>query len=495
MSRGGRKQSIRTKLVQVFVFVFTVVFTVNGYLYFNLNRTIREIDNVYGSNIQLNEMSATLEKVQEMLYQYLDTKGSDFLESYYTYEQEYRNMAEKLNTTVVSNPTKLAEKNIYNMSESYFERTNDAIEAKRGRNVTGYKEAYESTERLYKFLQTSISSMNTTTFLHNSQNYSILRASLNSLLLISITLLFVVMAIAAIWMIFMTRSITEPLIELARAANEIARGNMQVDFPLVNTGDEVETVAKACNKMIISIRKHIKETKDNYERENKLLENELIMKNDLKEAQLKYLQAQINPHFLFNTLNAGAQLAMLEGAEKTCIFIQNMADFFRYNVRKIDSDTTLKEELDLVDSYIYVLNVRFSGDIHYAKMIDERLMYTMMPSMILQPIIENSVNHGIKEMEGKGKIKVSVYSEGENVCIKIEDNGKGIDPQIISGIMSAEKIHGKTQGGFEGIGLDNVISRMRHYYNTDHVIDICRKQCRGTQVILYVPKGGKMQYD
>jgi sensor histidine kinase YesM len=404
-------------------------------------------------------------------------------------------MAEKLNTTVISNPTKLAEKNIYNMSQSYFEKTNDAIEAKRGRNVTGYKEAYESTERLYEFLQSSINSMNTTTFLHNSQNYSLLRSSLNSLLLVSMILLFAVVIIATLWMIFMTRSITEPLIELAGAANEIARGNMQVDFPLVNTKDEVETVAKACNKMITSIRKHIKETKDNYERENKLLENELIIKNDLKEAQLKYLQAQINPHFLFNTLNAGAQLAMLEGAEKTCIFIQNMADFFRYNVRKIDSDTTLKEELDLVDSYIYILNVRFSGDIHYDKMIDERLLDIVMPSMILQPIIENSVNHGIKGMEGKGKIKVSVYSEREKVCIKIEDNGKGIDPLIASGIMSGEKMHDKTQGGFEGIGLDNVISRMKHYYNTDHVVDIGRNQCGGTQVILFVPKKGEVQYD
>ena len=75
-----------------------------------------------------------------------------------------------------------------------------------------------------------------------------------------------------------------------------------------------------------------------------------MMERHLKDAQLKSLQAQINPHFLFNTLNAGAQLAMMEGAEKTCLFVGNMADFFRYNVKKINQEATLREELELVDS-------------------------------------------------------------------------------------------------------------------------------------------------
>ena len=160
-------------------------------------------------------------------------------------------------------------------------------------------------------------------------------------------------------------------------------------------------MAKACNKMMNSIRDYIRQTKENYERESRLIENELIMKNDLKEAQLKYLQAQINPHFLFNSLNAAAQLAMMEGAENTCLFVQNMADFFRYNVRKMEKDTTLKEELELVDNYIYILNVRFAGEIHYTKQIDERVTGTMMPSMILQPLIENAIIHGIFETPAK----------------------------------------------------------------------------------------------
>lgn len=90
-------------------------------------------------------------------------------------------------------------------------------------------------------------------------------------------------------------------------------------------------------------------------------EKELLMETHLKDAQLKYLQAQINPHFLFNSLNAGAQLAMMESADRTYDYIQNMAAFFRYNIKKDHDEVTLEEEIRLVDNYIYILNVRFSG--------------------------------------------------------------------------------------------------------------------------------------
>ena len=196
-------------------------------------------------------------------------------------------------------------------------------------------------------------SLNTSVFLENSQNYSVLRSTLNYVVGFSMFLLTVSMLVALVWIVMMTRTITRPLIKLAEAANTIAKGGLEVDFPIIDTGDEISTVAKACNKMMNSIRDYIRQTKENYERESRLIENELSMKNDLKEAQLKYLQAQINPHFLFNSLNAAAQLAMMEGAENTCLFVQNMADFFRYNVRKMEKDTTLKEELEPV-SYTHL---------------------------------------------------------------------------------------------------------------------------------------------
>lgn len=153
--------------------------------------------------------------------------------------------------------------------------------------------------------------------------------------------------------------------------------------------------------MIASIRTYIRQTKESMEKEQKMMERELLMETHLKDAQLRYLQAQINPHFLFNSLNAGAQLAMMEDAEQTSIFIEKMADFFRYNVRKNGGRALLEEELEAVDNYVYILNVRFAGDIHFEKMIDPCIENTELPSMILQPIVENAVNTEFEMCRGR----------------------------------------------------------------------------------------------
>ena len=490
-----RQKSIRVKLVEIFLIVSVTVFVIVIFIYYNLNRTIGEIDTVYNSNIQFNDLSANVNNIQDSLYQYLNTKSSDSLEDYYRYTQDYQDLLEGLNQDTVSGSQELAEKNIYNLSQTYLDLTDNAVEKKRGRDAQGVRKTYEQTEEIYGYIRANINSVNTSAFITNAQSYSSLRVVLSYMTAFSICILFAVMAVAVGWIVIMTRSITRPLIELANSATEIARGNMEVDFPIVETGDEVSAVAKACNKMIESIRNYIEETKRNYERENELAANELRMKNDLNEAQLKYLQAQINPHFLFNSLNAGAQLAMMEGAEKACMFIQNMADFFRYNVRKMEKDVTLQEELQLVDNYIYILNVRFAGDIHYTAQIDERLLGASMPSMILQPIIENSVNHGIREKEGEGHIRLHVWADENDICIEIDDDGIGIDPAIARKIMSGESAHSLSGRDSEGIGLDNVIKRLRSYYGREDVFEIKPGEEGGTMVTLFIPKTGRRGTD
>lgn len=158
-------------------------------------------------------------------------------------------------------------------------------------------------------------------------------------------------------------------------------------YPGILTGDEVESLSKAFDKMMGSIREYVEAQRLSMEKENEMRENELKTQTLLKDAQLKYLQSQINPHFLFNTLNAGMQLAMIEDADKTALFIENMAEFFRYNLSRINEDATLADEIQLVDHYIYILNVRFAGDIHYKKEIEPGLENVLVPSMILQPLV------------------------------------------------------------------------------------------------------------
>ena len=113
---------------------------------------------------------------------------------------------------------------------------------------------------------------------------------------------------------------------------------------------------------------------------------------------------------------------------------------------------------------------------------------TMMPSMILQPLIENAVNHGIRELQGEGKIHLSVYSDDSMVCVKVEDNGVGIEPEVIEKIMRGESAHSHSQRDSAGIGMDNVINRLKRYYNMEHVIEIRRREERGTEVVIYLKR-------
>ena len=241
--------------------------------------------------------------------------------------------------------------------------------------------------------------------------------------------------------------------------------------------------------MVVSIRQYIERLRQSMEIQQSLKEKELMMEAHLKDAQLKYLQAQINPHFLFNTLNAGAQLAMMEEADRTYDYVQNVAEFFRYNVKKGNETVTVREEIELVDNYIYILNVRFSGEIHYKKQIDEGVLSVRMPGMILQPIVENCINHGIREMEGRGKIWLSVYQEDDFVCISVKDNGRGISTENIEKILNGSYRQEKHPGSSNGIGMDNVIARLKLYSEMDDVMSIYSEgKDMGTEFVIYLKK-------
>jgi sensor histidine kinase YesM len=495
MKLKKKKGSIRRRLVMVFAFSSTVVFLANMFMYYNINKSIGTIDEVYNSNVGLNDLLDSLTDVQDYVYEYLNTLSTESLENYYRSEQKYRDLSSELNGKIIDNDMILMQKNIKNMSETYLTIVDDTVDAKRGRNVEKYLVYYEKATVMYDYIRTYINSLNNEQFKYNSDNYELLQMSLRVLEIISTVVLLVITTFNVILIIIVTRSITGPLMRLTRAAYEVAGGNFEVDLVHVDSSDEVEIVTKAFNTMIVNIHQYIIKTTESMELENRMIEKDLMMTNHLKDAQLKYLQAQINPHFLFNTLNAGAQLAMMEGADKTCLFIENMADFFRFNMKSIDQDSTLRDEIKLVDSYIYILNVRFSGGIHFYKDIDETLLNMRVPSMILQPVVENSVNYGIREIEYEGEIHMTVYLEGENINITIVDNGSGMDQSTIEKIMTSKledraSLKERTVSkDSNGIGLGNVINRLRLYYDKEDVFEIeSEGRNKGTKVTIHIPR-------
>ena len=208
----------------------------------------------------------------------------------------------------------------------------------------------------------------------------------------------------------------------------------------------------------------------------------------LREAQLKALEAQINPHFLFNSLNAGAQLAMMGDADNTGIFLEKMADFFRYNVRKMEEDAMLWEEIGAVDNYIYILNVRFAGDITYIKEVDEGIDNIRIPSMILQPLVENAVQHGIHDCMETGWIRMEIHRNGEMLDVTVSDNGAGMTEEMIARVMAGRADQNEEDRFSTGIAVRNVIDRLQLYYKEENLFTIeSDGPGKGTRVHIILP--------
>ena len=482
------KESIQSRLSAVMVMVLVFVVCVNFFIFEQIHTGVDRIDAVFSSNTAINDLSETLTRLESTVYEYLNTKGSKALENYYRYEQEYRQLLDELNNRNVDSEVKMLEKNIRQMSESYLSQTSETVQAKRGRNIEKYKSSYEKEQKLYEYINSYIYKLNNLRFRMNSANYQLLLSSMDVLYRMSLVVILIVAAVGVAITLLVVRSMIRPLTQLSNTAHEVAMGNLNVPVLPVVSEDEVGVVTRGFNQMLDSIRLNIRQQRESMEQQAQMKERELLMENHLKEAQLKYLQAQINPHFLFNCLNAGAQLAMLEDAERTGVFLEKMADFFRYNVRKMEDDAMLWEEVDAVDNYIYILNVRFAGDITYIKDVDEGIGDFRIPSMILQPLVENAVQHGIHDCMETGQIKMSIHKAGDALEITVSDNGAGMTEEMIQAVMNG-KARNKGEDRYStGIAVGNVIDRLELYYKRKNLLSIeSEGPGKGTKVRIHLP--------
>ncbi len=484
-----KRASISTKMIVLLIFTSVMTLVINVMMFLNINQVLVQIEQVYATNVQLNEMTEELDKVHSEMLEYLKTRDSNVLQEYYISQQNLSEQLVKVQEETMDRQTSVLKNNIYYLGKNYLKVSEEAVKAKRGRDVQTYGERYEKAGKIKEYLNGYISSLNNIQFQGNSNNYLLLQNSLYYMEVVGTIMFFVVVLCDTIMVVMMTRRLTKPLKILSGRAKEVTTGDLSVDIPVFRTGDEVESLSKAFDKMMGSIREYVEAQRVSMEKENEMRENELKTQTLLKDAQLKYLQSQINPHFLFNTLNAGMQLAMIEDADKTALFIENMAEFFRYNLSRINEDATLADEIRLVDHYIYILNVRFAGDIHYKKEIEPGLENVLVPSMILQPLVENAVQYGIRGVEWEGWVTLRIWQEAGTVYIEVADNGRGMSQELIERVLRGENVKNRKNSKSNGIGVYNVLERLQMYYTTEDVLEIeSDGEGKGTRFTLKIPK-------
>ena len=211
-------------------------------------------------------------------------------------------------------------------------------------------------------------------------------------------------------------------------------------------------------------------------REKDVLEEKL--KTLAAQAELKTLRAQINPHFLFNSLNTVASLVSIDPA-KAEEAIERLADIFRYALSASDKEfVTLRDELDFIDAYLEIEKARFGDRLRVTADVPSKILDTTVPSLILQPLVENSVKHGFSE-NGEMRIEIAGYLDGDSVKVVIKDEGKGASEEIKLGIYT------------NGTGLRNINERLQKVYGEDYGLEIKGNEPRGTIAIVSIPKEKK----
>ncbi|MFX0560033.1 sensor histidine kinase [Tepidibacillus infernus] len=333
---------------------------------------------------------------------------------------------------------------------------------------------------------------------NGSAKYQLLTKNMSFISYLNLLLIISSLIINIFLAIFFTYRLTKPIIELSHSAERISKGDFDIEPVKIETNDEINLLVKAFNKMVVNIKSYIDDIKGQAEIENRLKEQEmqnLKMKSLLKDAELKSLQSQINPHFLFNTLNTAAQLAMLEGADKSSQFIDNMSELFRYKLRKLDQPVTLRDELANVKNYMYILKTRFGDRISFNIDIDETILEAKIPCTIIQPIVENAFIHGLEDIERNGEIYLSIKAKGNKIYIEVRDNGKGMNKKEIKAIVSDRS--NSSKGHVTGIGLQNVIDRLRLFFNIYDIEEVIKIESvidMGTSVILMIPNNKDVVY-
>lgn len=297
MRKKFRQLSLQAKMSSIFVLANLVVFAVTVILLLGINSMSSEIDKVYQGNLRLNEVSDALMAVQDSMTDYLNSKTSDSLEEFYRNEQTYSQLVQDMSDEVTGATFQRMERSIRHMSEEYLDLVSQTIEAKRGRNVEKYRVRYENATQMYEYINTYIYSLNNEQFRSNSENYSRLSAAFRNFEMVSVIALSIVIVVSVSIVVKLTGEIISPLKDLAVTADEVAGGNFDTELLQVQSEDEIGVVTGAFNQMLISIRQYLESLRESMEIRRSLMEKELLMEAHLKDAQLKYLQAQINPHF------------------------------------------------------------------------------------------------------------------------------------------------------------------------------------------------------
>jgi two-component system, sensor histidine kinase YesM len=276
--------------------------------------------------------------------------------------------------------------------------------------------------------------------------------------------LFVVIFISA----FISAEISKPIKKLEKSMKLVKEGRFDINLNITG-GDEVVQLSKAFNLMVSRIRE--------------LMEQIVHEQEEKRKSELNALQAQINPHFLYNTLDSIVWMAENGKSEDVITMVTALARLFRISISRGKNIITVGEEIEHARNYLIIQKIRYKNKFKFDIKTPDRVLQYKTLKLILQPIIENSIYHGIEYMVDEGLIKISADVIDGKLLFEVADNGLGMKPEVLKNVLLIEA---KDKQGY-GVGVKNVHGRIQLYYGKEYGLDIASEQEVGTIVRIWLP--------
>lgn len=253
--------------------------------------------------------------------------------------------------------------------------------------------------------------------------------------------LLILSGIAAVWVSYLlSKNISKPVNKLAQLMSSVEKGDMNVNFD-ISCDDEIGRLGLSFNKMVKEI--------------NRLIEEVYVKQYLIKDAEFRTLKAQVNPHFLYNTLESINWMAKMGDCQGVSKMVTTLGKFLRYSISSKGDIITVREDIEQINNYLKLQKMRYGEKFNAKIDIEEEIYDKKILKFLIQPLVENAIVHGLEEKRGPGMLIIRGFMENSNICFEIIDDGVGMENSISKG---------------EGLGMNNVDKRIKIHYGDEYGI-------------------------
>ncbi|PNQ84734.1 sensor histidine kinase [Paenibacillus polymyxa] len=464
--------TIRTKLL-LFIPLLVVFANIIAYFVFQSGKVVQQsYDEMLGRILLIEQTSESAESNLNLLYTYLLNPRDDTGVQGPT-EYQLKQLKGRIQEVSDSTDPSFAEEDYMNLLATFLEQKQAAVLDAKAQDPQSAFEHYIEAEKTVGYIHEEGQRLIDAELAYYRPLIENIRNKNEQMNGLGVALFGMNALMGVLLAIWVSRSITGPVGRLVGLAKRIATGDLNIE-PQPRRDDELGVLADAILQMSADLSILIEKDKQSLE-----------MRRLVKELELLALQNQINPHFLFNTLNVLSKLAILEGAEKTSDLIVSLSNLLRYSLQKLDKPVTLQEELDHISEYVTIQQARFRDRIRFDLHFDASVLQQQIPALTIQPFIENAFLHGVADMENGAIITLTLSRAGEDVQIVISDNGKGMTEETRLSVLRLEG--GAESSSSTGLGMQNVFRRLQLFYEKEGMVEIRSHIGLGTTITIRIP--------